>query len=538
MDDLILRGGTVIDGTGRPAFRADVALSGRKIAAVGPEIAAPEKTPVIQVQGLLVCPGFIDTHSHSDYSLLSDPDADSALFQGVTTEVIGNCGLSTFPVAGETGDQLRSYLAGLGFDGSGPLAWKDLAGYASVLEEQGVGINLAPLAGHGSVRIAVMGFEAREAGPKEMDRMKGLLAEALDQGALGLSSGLVYPPGNNSPSWELEELALLTAEKGGLYTTHLRGDTLKSGPSLVQSLGEALDLARRTGIRLHVSHVAPKYPNTGTVEVVLSALESARGEGLEVTCDAHPYLAAMTDLASLLPPWVFEGGVAETVRRLTEEPERGRVLAGVKAAFSHLEPAEFWSLNELVWPEGGGALDRLRFDRIGLELGLDPAEALLLILARGGERLFEIIVLQWIYSAEETGRTLVWPWTTVGADGASSTPGGGVGGLTVHPRSWGTFPKFLREFHLAERRLSLEEAIRKLTGLPAQVFGLDDRGLIRPGLAADLAVFDPAELKDTATYTHPRRPAQGMSYVLVNGGLVVDRGRRTGLRPGLVLRRG
>ena len=538
MYDLILKGGTVIDGTGRPAFPADVAIKDGAIESVGPDLEASDETPLIEVKGLMVCPGFIDTHSHSDLSLLLDPAADSALFQGVTTEVIGNCGLSTFPAAKETRDQLRSYLAGLGDDGSGPLAWADLAEYAQDLEKRGLGINLVPLVGHGSIRIAVMGFEAREAGPKEMGRMKGLLGEALDQGAIGLSSGLVYPPGNNAPSRELTELAEAATQRGGLYTTHLRGDTLKKGPSLIQSLEEVLDLARRTGIRLHVSHLDPKYPNTGTVGEVLDTLEAAREEGLEVTCDAHPYLAAMTDLASLLPPWVFAGGTRETVRRLTEEPERGRVLAAVRESFSHLDPGEIWSLNELVWPEGGKDLNRLRFDKIGAKLGLDPAEALLTILARAGERLFEIIVLQWIYSAEETEELLAWPWTTVGADGASSTPGGGVGGLTVHPRSWGTFPRYLRWLHYEAARLSLEEAVRKMTGLPAQVFSLVDRGLIRPGMAADLTVFDPKEFKDRATYTDPRRPAQGMRYVLVNGRLAVDQGQRTGQGTGVVLRRG
>jgi N-acyl-D-aspartate/D-glutamate deacylase len=534
---MLIQNGTIIDGTGAPPYKADIMLSGDKIASIDCDIDHSPSIPSINISELIVCPGFIDTHSHSDFSLLVSPEAGSALHQGVTTEVIGNCGLSLFPVAEHTKDQLQSYIRGLGYDTAFPADWTDLEGYSAAFDRKGISINVVPLIGHGSLRIAVMGFEPREAKSHEIKEMKYLLDCALDQGVLGLSSGLVYPPGIDSPTWELEKLCEVVGNKHAIYTTHLRGDTTRSGPSLVESLDEALTIAQNTGVQLHVSHAAPKFPNTGSVQLLLEKMQIANENGIRVSCDAHPYLAAMTFLATLLPSWVFEGGIKKTLQRLRNHKIREKVLEIITSTFAHLDADEFWSLNEVVLPDPQSENNRCRMDVVAKKMGLKPAEALVELLAKYGEKIFEVIVLQWIYSAEETRELFDWPNTMVGADGATSSIGSDIGTLTNHPRSWGTFPKVINEYYKKSRFFSLEEIIHRMTGLPAACMGLNDRGTIQTNKKADLIVLNIEKFNDKASYTDPYQYAEGIEYVWVNGQMVIDRGRHTGLRPGKVLRR-
>jgi N-acyl-D-amino-acid deacylase len=537
MDDLIIKNGLIIDGTGAPPFKGDVVVRGDEIVAVARNLEVSSNFRVTDANGLIVSPGFIDTHSHSDFSLILSPGAESALFQGVTTEVIGNCGLSAFPVSGKSRVQLQEYLRGIGYDSAFEIDWTDLEGYAAALGSQGLGINAAPLVGHGSIRIAVMGFEARGARQSELAAMKQLLEAALDQGALGLSTGLVYPPGINSPASELKTLCDLVADRGAVYTTHLRGDSLKAGPTLIESLEEALSIARQTGVRLHVSHAAPKFPNTGAVQTMIAMMQSARQNDVKVTCDAHPYLAAMTFLASLLPPWVFEGGLKKTHSRLTDPNERARVVKAVNTSFEHLDPEAFWPLNEIVMPDPKSELNRLRLDAIGRKTAMTPAEALVEILAQSGEKLFEVIVLQWIYSARETRELFGWDGSMVGADGATSSIDRNSGPLTIHPRSWGTFPKMIHDYCKKDHWFAIEQLIHRMTGLAAASLGLNGRGVIQPGKKADIIVFDLENFKDKATFANPHQYAEGIQSVWVNGTAVIDQGKRTDQRPGKVLRR-
>lgn len=537
MNRIVIKSGTIVDGTGALPYEGDVVVCDEKIEAVGSDLDLSADTSRIDASGCIVCPGFIDTHSHSDFSLLVNPDAESALYQGVTTEVIGNCGLSLFPIAGGTKNILQSYIMGLGYDGSFPMNWTDLTGYAAALEKIGTSINLVPLVGHGSIRIAVMGFDTREANSQELTAMRAHLEIACDQGAWGLSSGLVYPPGINSPPHELESLCEMVADRDSLYTTHLRGDTLRSGPSFIESLAEALSVVRRTGTRLHVSHASPKFPNTDSVHTVIRMMQTARDEGFHVTCDAHPYLAAMTFLASLLPPWAFEGGTQETIRRFNEPNIRALLIETIRDTFGHLDPADFWPRNEIVLPDPQSEFNHCRMHIISQKMGLQPAEALVEILAQSGQRLFETIVLQWIYSAEETEELFHWPYTTVGADGATSSLGCDLGPLTVHPRSWGTFPKIFNDYHKESKQFSIEEIIRRMTGLAAAVIGLNDRGTIQPKKKADIVVFDPQKFTDAATYADPHHYAEGVKYVWVNGRMVIEHGKHIGQRPGKVIKK-
>jgi N-acyl-D-amino-acid deacylase len=532
-----IKNGTIIDGSGAPPYRGDIVFDENQIIEVGQDLDLPVQISSIDASGSIVCPGFIDTHSHSDVSLLACPDAESALFQGVTTEVIGNCGLTPFPVNAPTKNLLESYITGLGYDKNRyPMDWLDLDSYSAAFEKNGCGINVVPLVGHGSIRIAVMGFEPREATPRELEQMGEHLLLAVDQGAWGMSSGLVYPPGINSPASELEALCRIVANRGALYTTHLRGDTLKEGPSFIASLNEAISTAQRTGLRLHVSHASPKFPNTGAVRSAIEMMQTARDEGLQISCDAHPYLAAMTFLASLLPPWAFDGGTAKILRRFNTPSERAKLVESINAAFSHLDADEFWPLNELVLPESNAAHHHSRIDVAARKMDLKPAEAMIEILARSGETLFEVMVMQWIYSEEETRELFCWPYTTVGADGATSSMESDPGPLSLHPRSWGTFPKIIGDYCKKSRFFSIEKMIHRMTGLPAAVMGIHDRGILMSGKKADIVIFNPEKLNDTATYARPHQYAEGIEFVWANGEMVIDHGKRTDLRPGKVLK--
>jgi N-acyl-D-amino-acid deacylase len=538
MKQLAIKNGIIIDGTGLPPYKGNLVIVEEKIVEVGQDLDLPAHMPSIDVSGLIVCPGFIDTHSHSDVSLLVSPDADSSLYQGVTTEVIGNCGLTAFPIKDATKTLLESYINGLGYDKhTYPIDWLDLNDYKSALAKSGIGINAVPLVGHGSIRIAVMGFEAREATPQELDEMNAYLHAALEQGAWGLSSGLVYPPGINSPRPELEALCKIVADYGALYTTHLRGDTLRAGPSFIESLDEALTNARHTGVRLHISHAAPKFPNSGAVGQAIEMMQAARDEGLHVSCDAHPYLAAMTFLASLLPPWAFDGGTAKVTERFNTPTERTKLVEALHADFSHLNANAFWPLNEILLPDSNAEYHHSRIDAAARKMKLDPADALIEILARNGEKLFEVMVMQWIYSEEETRELFCWPHTTVGADGAASSLGHNPGPLSLHPRSWGTFPKLIRDYCIGNRLFSLEKLLHRMTGLPASILGIADRGTLRPDKKADIVALNLDGLKDTATYNHPHQYAEGVEHAWVNGQMVIEHGRRTDRRPGKVLKR-
>lgn len=533
MAEYIIADGLIVDGTGRDGFRGDVLVKDGRILAVGPGLAEGAVGEIIDASGLVVAPGFIDTHTHSDYSLIKNPRGLSSAYQGVTTEVIGNCGLSSFPVGPGRGALLGEYLIGLGYDGEEPLFWSDLDGYAARLNRDGLPTDLVPLVGHGSIRIAVMGYDAREATVDELTAMDRLLAKALEQGAFGLSSGLVYPPGINAPPWELEHLLETVARAGAIYTTHLRGDTVRAAPSLVDSLVEALDAARHCGVRVHVSHLLAKFPNQGSTARIIELLEEAADEGLAVSCDGHPYLAGMTFLASHLPPWVFEGGVGETLRRLSEPPERERVRQALMDTFGHLDQDRFWALNEPVLPggAGGGSLADMAAER-----RTSPVEALMDILVEQGEGLFGAMVLLWIYSSEETQRQLLWPGATIGGDGLAWSREDAPSGLAAHPRSWGSFATVLGDYWRDRKLIGLAELVRKLSGLPAEIFGLTDRGRLASDKKADLAIFDPESIADRSTYHRPAYAA-GMRHVFLNGRLVIQDGQPTGHLPGRVLRR-
>jgi N-acyl-D-amino-acid deacylase len=537
MYDVVIKNGTIVDGTGKASYKADLAIQDDRIVRIGQDLGTEGVGRVIDASGLLCAPGFIDIHSHSDLTLFVVGGAESALYQGVTTEVIGNCGFSGYPVHPDHEEQLESYLVGTGYDRSYRIPWKDFDGYASHLEKGGIGVNAVSLVGHGSIRIAVMGFEAREATGPEKEEMARLLQEALDQGAFGMSSGLVYPPGINSPAEELEGLCRVVARADALYATHLRGDGLRAGPTLVESLDEALRAARATGVSLQVSHLAAKFPNNGAADRVVEKLEQAKQEGLNVGCDLHSYMAAMTFLVSLMPPWFFEGSTADKMRRLRDPVDRARIRKALVDQFGHLGWDQFWSRTEAILGNPSSPLNRKRFTELATTSGKDASEVLLDMLVAEGEDLFRSAVLHWIYTPEDTLKTFQWPGAMIGADGVSMSIGAGKQPMGLHPRSWGTFPAAVNRFTKEVKQVSMEEMIRRMTFLPAGMVGIEGRGTLAEGMKADIVVFDREKFTEKGTYENARQYAEGMVWVFVNGIPAIEEGKHTGRKAGRVLKK-
>ncbi|MCR6030743.1 amidohydrolase family protein [Nocardioides sp. zg-579] len=529
--DVLVRGATVVDGTGREAYVADVAIAGDRVVAVG-DLAGQTARRVVEAEGLVLCPGFIDIHTHSDVSLLHDPAGESKVLQGVTTEVPGNCGFSAFPLAEDRLDLHSDHLARIGDDVLPPaaLTWRDLDGYAAKLEQDPPTLNVAPLVGHGTVRVAVMGVDQRPPTDDELDRMRRLVAESLEQGAFGLSTGLTHIPSGYGDTDEVRELVRVVAEHGALYATHARTSATPEGFPEVE---EAIDTCRSVGARLQFSHAAINEPHKwGQAGDVVGLFERAEAAGLDVGFDVYPYDASASSLTQYLPPWVQAGGT-EGLRRLLADPDtRARAERDLAAGWMDGIP---WFWDRVLISRAGPGHDHL----VGRSLeeaahleGVDPVTLTLdLCLAHGNS----VQVVLFYRTEDDMTTFLAHRLSLVGSDG-SAVPLD-QGGLKPHPRGFGTFPRVLGRYVREQGLLSLPAAVHKMTGAVAERLQLPDRGVVRPGAVADLVLLDPATVVDRATFTEPTQAPVGIVQVLVNGTSVVEDGRLTGARPGRVLRR-
>ncbi|MEI7435402.1 MAG: D-aminoacylase [bacterium] len=519
MFDLIIRGTTIYDGTGAPARTGDVAVNGDRIAAVG-ELACAGARETISAAGKALCPGFIDVHSHSDAYLLIEPSAPSKISQGVTTEIVGNCGASAAPRTPLT--RLPSDWA----DKPYPAAWESVADYRALLEQVRPAVNVVMLAGHNRLRSDIMGYAARPATAAEVAEMCRLLEQAFDEGVHGLSSGLLYTPGCFSESGEVEALARVTARRGGIYTTHMRSE----GARLLESLDETLALGRSTGVRLEVSHLKTSgRAHWGKLDAALERLRAARAEGLVVAADRYPYTAASTDLDVLLPEWASGDGRDAVLARLADPVQRARIREDILSG----RAGDYWGMVQIASTHHP---DNLRFQgrmltEVAASLGLEPVDAALHLMAT--DTLHTSAFFFGMSEANLT-RILAEPYVMIGSDASLRAPDGVLSRDHPHPRAYGTFPRFLRAA-FDGRTVPVAGAIRKMTALPASHFGLKDRGRIAPGFFADLVVFDPAGVRDLATYEHPHRFAAGIEQVIVNGTLTYHDGSFTDTRAGRVL---
>ncbi|KAB2350956.1 N-acyl-D-amino-acid deacylase family protein [Actinomadura rudentiformis] len=522
MSALVIRGATVVDGTGAPGRVADVAVTDGRIEAIGLGLAGGR---IIDATGLVLAPGFIDMHAHSDLALLVEPDHLAKVSQGVTCEVIGQDGMSYAPVDDGTLPALRQTIAGWNGDPAGfDWNWRSVGEYLDRLD-QGIAVNACYLVPQGSVRMLAMGWENRAPTAAELDRQRDLVATGMREGAVGMSSGLTYVPGMFADDEELIELCRVVASLGGFYAPHHRS----YGAGALEAYADMVRVSRESRCPLHLAHATMNFGvNRGRAPELLRLLDEAIADGCDISLDTYPYLPGATTLAALLPSWASEGGPAATLARLADPETRERIRHTMEVEGSdgcHGVPSE-WETIEI-----SGSRD-LKM------IGCTVAE----VAAVTGRPAFDVYcerlvadelsttILQHVGHEENVQAIMRHPAHTGGSDGllAPAKP---------HPRAWGTFPRYLGHYVRELGVLSLEECVSHLTGRAARRLKLADRGLIRPGYHADLVLFDPASVRDTATFAEPRQQAEGIPYVFVGGVAVMGDGRHTGALPGRSLRR-
>jgi N-acyl-D-amino-acid deacylase len=528
MLDLKIEGATVIDGAGGAGSRADVGVRDEVIVAIG-DLSRETAGNRLHASGKVLAPGFIDMHSHSDWRLWANRRAESKIRQGVTTEVVGNCGFSPAPVTPEFREELRGFALyvpkGMDFQ------WKSVREYLAALDAGGTAVNVVQLIGHGTLRVAAMGFARRPPAPAELVRMQRLLAQAIDDGAWGLSTGLIYAPGSYATTEEIVALAAVAGRHRGFYASHIRGE----GATLLDAVAEAIRVGREGDVPVQVSHVkAAGRPNWGKVREALDLIDDARAEGLDVMADVYPYTASSTTLRTLLPDWALEGGVEAMSARLRDPAMRARIREELEAPVTGQSLLDRIGWENIMISYCGRRKDAegKRLSEIGAALGVDPLDAALdLIVDEAGKAYMILFQLD----EADLRRALLHPMVMIGSDGSALAPYGDLGAGKPHPRSYGTFPRVLGEYARDQRVLTLPQAIHKMTGLPARRLGLRDRGVVRVGARADLVVFDHKRVADQATYEDPHRYPVGIEHVIVNGRFVIKDGEHTGSLPGRVL---
>ncbi|MBO0859675.1 MAG: D-aminoacylase [Chloracidobacterium sp.] len=546
MYDIIIRNAVIIDGSGLPGYRAGVAIKGDRIAAIGMLNDKARRT--IEARGLTLIPGIIDPHSHADLILPLGPKRQAELLrcklaQGVTTTIVGNCGLGCAPVAGgEAEGVLRAVNAWMTPE---PVEWKwrTVAEYLDRIESNGLAMNIAALAPHGPVRISTMGLSKGSPSKSQMKKMRDMVERSMKDGALGLSTGLIYPPGMYSDTNELTELARVVANYGGVYTSHIRG----SSETLIPAVKELLEVGRETGARVHHSHnEAVGREHWSKIDRVLTMEEAAEREGLRVSFDMFPYTAAATMMIAIYPPWALEGGVDQLIERLKDQKTRRRIQRDIERKRPSWPP---W--REHGWPHnlvGATSWDAIfigyvesrrnkRFEKRSLAdlaslTGKRPFDAIsdLIIEERG-----QVSMLIFEVSGDRDERELLSKYARHRLS-AFCADAEDYGRGLPHPAAYGAFARILSKYVREDRALTLEEAIRKMTSYPAMIFGLKDRGAIRPGAFADLTVFDPARVNDRASFEKPRREAVGIEMVMINGRVAFENNQALDKSPGSVIR--
>ncbi len=529
--DTLIHGAQLFDGSGAPARAADLAVRDGLIIEVG-DCRGTSAARTIDATGLVLAPGFIDIHTHSDLSLLLDGRGESKVSQGVTTEVTGNCGFSPFPIDPQRMQLHQDLMAGIGDDAM-EFGWTDLEGYRQEAERRGIALNIAPLVGHGALRIAAMGVASRAADAAELATMQALLARMLDQGAFGLTTGLTYVPSRYAPTDELVSLCETLARRRRIYASHARDRDLHGDDHRYAPLEEALNLGRATGARVQYSHAAINTPaQWGSAGLWTARFEQAVHAGVDAAFDVYPYDASSSALTQYLPAWVQEGGVAAMRARLSDPAVMERAEAELAQGWSaHRIP---WLWDRVVLARTDGLLDAKEGQSIqaaAAQAGMTPARYTLELCRAGGNRVMVVL----FYRTEEDMRTfLTCRHAVMGSDGSAICFD--QGSRRPHPRNFGATARVLGRFVRELRDLDLGIAIAKMSGRVAERLRMRDRGTLAPGLAADVVLFDADEVRDRATYLAPCQQASGIVHVFVNGVPVITDGKQTDARPGRVLR--
>lgn len=530
MSTLLLKGGRVADGTGAPLFEADVLLKDGKIASIGRDLAA-QGARVIDVSGLIVSPGFIDTHSHSDLDVLLRPEVLPKIMQGITTELLGQDGISLAPLPIPFISAWRKNLAGLDGD-SDEIDWtfETTDNYLKMIENAHPGLNEMYLVPHGNIRMEAMGLDNRQPDEYEIEKMRAITRREMEAGAMGLSTGLIYIPCAYSESREIIEMCKVVAEYDGVFVIHQRSEA----DTILESMKEVIEIGRKSGVKVHWSHfkVCGKQ-NWDKIDAVLQLLEEARKEGITVSFDQYPYVAGSTMMGAILPPWVHDGGTDKTVERLGDANLRKRMVHDMENGIYGWDNFVDFAGFENIFVTS--VKTEKNADAVGLSIvqlaqlrGTDPYTAAFDLLQQEENA---VGMVDFYGTEEHVVRFMQRPEMNVCTDGLLC-PG------KPHPRLYGSFVRVLGKYVRQEQVMSLENAIYKMTGKPASVLSLHDRGLIKEGYCADITVFDAQTVADKGTYTDPIQFPCGIAYVLVNGKIAVDHGRHTGALAGTVIRRG
>jgi N-acyl-D-amino-acid deacylase len=527
--DIVIAHGHIVDGTGSPWYSGDVGLRNGKIAAIG-NLAASARKRTIDAAGKVVAPGFIDMLGQSELTILVDPRLPSKIYQGITSEITGE-GNSIAPLNDAI---IQSDHSGYEHFKITP-DWRTFRQYFARLEKQGMGINLASYVGATQVRRMVLGDDDRRPTPEQLERMQALVREAMKDGAVGVSTALQYPPAPYAKTEELIALATESGKCGGIYATHMRNE----GDSVLEAIDEALRIGREAHVPVEIWHikVAGKI-NWGRMPDVVAKINAARAAGADVTADTYAYTAWYNDFSAFIPPWAHDGGTAKLVERLKDPATRERIRKDM------LTVSKDWD-NE--WQEIPGpdaimigavenqnllALQGKRLTEIAKLWNKDPMDALFDFLIQDPSTGVAVFAM----SQPDVTLALQQPWVAIDNDSEGTSPDGLLGQAHPHPRAYGTFPRILAKYVREEKVLTLEDAIRKFSGLPAQRMRLTDRGVLKAGMWADVVIFDPAKVRDRATFDNPNQLSEGMEYVLVNGVPVIEQGKMTGALPGKVLR--
>lgn len=530
MLDLIIKNGRIVDGTGNPWYWGEIGIKDGQIAAMG-RLGQTEARAVADAAGQVVAPGFIDGHSHSDLLVLDEPHGRIKLMQGVTTEVVGNCGLGPSPCFPDSLELLQTYTEPVLGASRRVWDWQTTGQFMEVLGRNAASENIATYVAHGALRIAVMGFANRPATQAELARMKELLAEGIRAGAIGLSIGLLYAPGSYTTREELAELCQVLPAYGGLLATHIRGE----GSTLLQSIREVIWIAERSGVPLHVCHLkAAGRRNWGTMVGALELIDNARARGMDVTCDVYPYNASSTTLTTLLPPWVLEGGIEPMLARLTDPAVRSKVrqeLAEEAADWDNLLASTGWQAVVLssIDSSANRHLEGKNMLEVAEVRGQHPADAVMDLLI---EEHGKIGMVYFLMADDDVDQAVRYDYSLVISDSLGCTTG------KPHPRLYGAFPRLFARYVRERRLLSLEQAVRKVTSFPVQRFKLGRRGRLDIGYRADIVVFDPDRIVDKATFTEPCQDPEGISRVYVRGTETICDGRHTGASCGELIRDG
>ena len=528
--DLVIRNGRIVDGAGNPWFHGDVAIENDRVARVG---RFPGRgTREIDAAGRLVVPGFIDMHSHSDIAVLREGQAEGKIRQGVTTEIFGESGSPAprCPRPAPTAPAATSSVAAADPDPV-KVDWTDFKGYFKRLGKERISVNVASFVGMGDVRACVMGEDDRPPTVRELDTMRAVVAKAMRDGAMGLSAGLIYEPNSFAQTDEIIELAKIAARYGGRYAVHMRSEGLQ----ITDAIAETIRIGEVAKLPVHIMHFKVSGRSSwGTIGSAIAQIEAARGRGVDVTADQYPYVASSTGLTARLPDWALDGGTPKLLERLAEPAQRERIRTAT--AESMARSGNDWTMAVVAqmrhernkrW-EGKSIAD------IALALGKPEFDTVAdLLLDESGS----ISMVYFGMNEDDVRLALKQPWVSIGSDGTAlnADPRSPLSGGKPHPRSYGTFTRVLGRYVREQNVIGIEDAVRKMTSLAAQQMGIQDRGLLRRNMKADVVILDERTVIDRATFENPHQYGEGIDYVIVNGRVVLDQGRHTGERPGLVI---